>query len=292
MKESELVSKEVKTGHYFFLNPSASKNKELRIVFGGIETCTPTYTIQRDNFDFYSIEWIKQGKGSIQIEGETHTLTSGSLFIYGPNTKYKMNTDPKQVLQKYFITFSGSNAKDLLQKHNLKEGSIINTLPHPDLIHLWDKIIEEGNQIPNTQAICQSYLEIFLHKSRNMMQIDKPKDHQFEEYVSLRSYIEDNHLELTSVNEIAKNTKKTPFHICRLFKKYSKESAYNLLSRLKMNYAADLILSTDMRINEIAFQVKFEDPYHFSRVFKKIYGISPAKLKKHYNESHTSKLKG
>jgi len=45
--------------------------------------------------------------------------------------------------------------------------------------------------------------------------------------------------------------------------------------RLKLNKAASLLLTSSRPVHEVAAQVGFEDPYHFSRNFKKFHGLSP-----------------
>lgn len=45
--------------------------------------------------------------------------------------------------------------------------------------------------------------------------------------------------------------------------------------RLKMRYAVDLLNGTVPLIKQAATVIGFSDPYPFSRVFKKVYGISP-----------------
>ena len=45
--------------------------------------------------------------------------------------------------------------------------------------------------------------------------------------------------------------------------------------------ACQLLKSTNMKINQIALKLAFDDPYYFSRIFKKIVGVSP----KAYRES-------
>jgi AraC-like DNA-binding protein len=43
-----------------------------------------------------------------------------------------------------------------------------------------------------------------------------------------------------------------------------------------VNLAVDLLLGTDLLVKQVAERAGFEDPFHFSRVFKRIQGISPA----------------
>ena len=42
-----------------------------------------------------------------------------------------------------------------------------------------------------------------------------------------------------------------------------------------MSHAASLLLTTGNLVKNIAFELGFENPFHFSRAFKSVYGISP-----------------
>ncbi|MFX8441245.1 helix-turn-helix transcriptional regulator [Acinetobacter baumannii] len=50
--------------------------------------------------------------------------------------------------------------------------------------------------------------------------------------------------------------------------------------KLRMEESRRLILHSDLRRYEIADRVGYESPEHFSKIFKKYYGISPSELKK------------
>ncbi len=51
------------------------------------------------------------------------------------------------------------------------------------------------------------------------------------------------------------------------------------VDRLKLRRAAEMLAGTDMKISEIAETLGYLDPYHFSRRFKKIMGISPLRYR-------------
>lgn len=64
------------------------------------------------------------------------------------------------------------------------------------------------------------------------------------------------------------------------FKKWVGKSPVDYRNELRTTAAASLLSNTNLSISEIAAQVGFEDPYYFSRVFKKNIGISPAFYRK------------
>ena len=52
-------------------------------------------------------------------------------------------------------------------------------------------------------------------------------------------------------------------YVSLLFKRYTKETPYKMLSRLKVTYAANLILRVNLSVKQVGAQVGFDDPYHF-----------------------------
>ena len=48
--------------------------------------------------------------------------------------------------------------------------------------------------------------------------------------------------------------------------------------RLKMNVAAELMQKPEAMVKQVAEQVGFNDPFHFSRAFKSVFGLSPARF--------------
>ncbi|MCL6590600.1 MAG: response regulator [Firmicutes bacterium] len=64
-------------------------------------------------------------------------------------------------------------------------------------------------------------------------------------------------------------------HFSYLFAKTTGESFIDYLTRLRIEKAKELIGTTNLKIYEIALQVGYTSTEHFSRVFKKLTGISP-----------------
>ncbi|WP_270884970.1 helix-turn-helix transcriptional regulator [Paenibacillus aestuarii] len=73
----------------------------------------------------------------------------------------------------------------------------------------------------------------------------------------------------------------TESHLSKQFVKETGEHFIEHVTKLRINEAARLIES-DMRMYEIALKVGYENPEHFSRVFKKYRGMSPQKYRDAY----------
>ena len=62
----------------------------------------------------------------------------------------------------------------------------------------------------------------------------------------------------------------------RLFKRETGESLFQYLVRFRLEKAAGLLLQEDLPVREVAARVGIDDPFYFTRMFKKKYGVSPS----------------
>jgi AraC family transcriptional regulator of arabinose operon len=70
-------------------------------------------------------------------------------------------------------------------------------------------------------------------------------------------------------------------HFVRLFKEQTQYSPMNYFIRLKMQHACMLLSLSDKSVKEISYDVGYENPYYFSRLFKRVIGVSPSDYRDH-----------
>lgn len=69
-------------------------------------------------------------------------------------------------------------------------------------------------------------------------------------------------------------------HFSSTFQKKTGFSPLNYLTQLKVQEASQLLDFTDMKINQIALKLGFDDPFYFSRIFSKTMGKSPSEYRR------------
>ncbi|MBQ8358015.1 MAG: helix-turn-helix domain-containing protein [Clostridia bacterium] len=65
-----------------------------------------------------------------------------------------------------------------------------------------------------------------------------------------------------------------------LFKNWAGMSPVEYRNRIRMTSAATLLCNTDLTVREIAATVGFDDPFYFSRAFRRTFGIPPLQYRK------------
>ena len=65
----------------------------------------------------------------------------------------------------------------------------------------------------------------------------------------------------------------------RRIKEITGMKAVDFMKKIKLQYAARMLIHNDYTINEVAWRTGFSDPRYFSKCFSKEYGMVPSKFK-------------
>ena len=86
---------------------------------------------------------------------------------------------------------------------------------------------------------------------------------------------------LPTVNHMASQLQLSPKYLSDLLKQETGKTALELIHLYMISEAKNLLIGGDRSISEIAYQLGFENPPYFSRLFKKEVGMSPKEYKSH-----------
>ncbi|MDY0358061.1 MAG: AraC family transcriptional regulator, partial [Sedimentisphaerales bacterium] len=185
-------------------------------------------------------------------------------------------------LVKYFVDFTGPTAAKVLCDNDLAPGTAVQVASPDAVLRIFDDLIANGcSGTCHGPAICAKLVELLALKIAEAGLVDDPyRTAAFSTYQSCRQYIRDHFATLRTLEEIAESCHVDEAYLCRLFKRFDSQSPYQYLTQLKMAQAARALQRNDALIKQVAFELGFADPFHFSRAFKKVFGLSPAAFRK------------
>ncbi len=83
-----------------------------------------------------------------------------------------------------------------------------------------------------------------------------------------------------NAQDVVKNVNYSRTHFSRKFKEYMGTTLIQYLTEVKMAYAQELIMYSDMNITEISNTLGYQNVSSFNHVFKSTYSMSPMQFKK------------
>ena len=270
-------SPQVFSARRFYLDLNPAPDVPLAVVSGGLEQCTPDYSIHRSTFAFYSLEFVLRGQGRVKLRGRTYDLQPGTLFSYGPGVRHDIEAAGRDPMVKYFVDFSGPDAPPLLRTCQLAPGNISRVFLISEVQTFFDELIRSGIRgsrfAPDLCAGLLKCLALKIAESRSPL--SGAGNLSFATFQTCQQHIQEHFLELKTLAQIARQCHVHRVYLCRLFQRYNHQSPYQYLMRLKMNHAAERLRVPGAMVKQVAEQVGFADPFHFSRAFKAMLGLSP-----------------
>lgn len=134
------------------------------------------------------------------------------------------------------------------------------------------------HHIPDSQKSAFSALPLLSEKDPIVFYRDEartPLDHRACIVAEVQDYIRKNPSKKLSLNDVAAVFNFSPGYLSQLFSQNGETSFVEFVTETRIAAAKELMASTDLKIYEISEMMGFESAFYFSKVFKKIEGVSP-----------------
>jgi len=247
----------------------------MTVTSGGWERCRPDYEVCRSGVPSPIVEFVSRGAGVLVLAGKTYELRPGTIFVYGEGMFHRIQSSPDLTLEKYFVAFDGG--MELLRECQILPGAVLQAM-HPEQIQqVFDDLISHGlSDHANRTRMCQIALQYLIMKiADDAAPPGLASTAAVATYQRCRQFIEEHFLSVQTLEEVAAGCHLDRAYLCRLFKRFRRQSPFRYLQTLKMNRAVELIRNGNRSVKQAAQELGFSDPYNFSRAFKRIFGIAP-----------------
>ena len=101
-----------------------------------------------------------------------------------------------------------------------------------------------------------------------------------EEMEYARRYFNEHYNEPINIEEYAQSRGMSVSWFLRNFKQVTMKSPMQYILAIRINNAVSLLETTDYNVTEIATVIGYDNPLYFSRIFKKLRGMSPSDYRK------------
>ena len=223
------------------------------------------------------MEYVRSGKGYIEINDEKFVVNAGDTYLLYPETKEKYYSDKNEPFQKYWVNFVGSDIDRILDALNIKG---IHHFPKCNLMSYFIQLysLEESymNSLDFSYYAYSTIIFMLVEMKKSLIANKKGND-----IADRIKEIIDNHIsENIKVLDICDELKMCKSSIINIFKNKYHITPNKYKCIKKMDVAKNMLLNENISIKQISISLGFIDQYHFSNSFKKQFQMYPSEFRK------------
>jgi len=208
-----------------------------------------------------------------------HTVPPSSLIIWEPGKRHFYG-NTEQVWDHSWIHCEGPFLARALRTVRLPRNRV---LPIPDPLILEKALAELHAELTLHRrpdpAILQNTFEIFLRSLARCQRAPDAPAPVPARFLAVKAWIDFHYDRPVTLAALAQQAHLSVPHFCNEFKRYFGVPAIDYLIRIRLQAAVHHLGDCNRSITEVARLAGYENLFHFSRLFKQRFGVSPRAMR-------------
>lgn len=248
----------------------------IKIKLVGETHCDKTFQIKRQNSDLNALEFIVDGKGTLDIDNQHLEPQKNDIFLLKVGSNHYYKSDAEEPWHKLWIVFTGDFADSLINCYLPKD---IYLFKNCEAIKKhFEEIVNISKQdVPYDIMVSKTTINlmyIFMYIRNRVMTENTDLPDVIKKKLDEAVESEFNLDKLCSGINYSKN------YIINVFKQKYKITPYRYFLERKIDSAKSYLTHTNASIGTIAKILNYADQQYFSSSFKKAVGCSPLEYRK------------
>lgn len=217
------------------------------------------------------------GKGHLETAHWNGVVSAGEVVLLPSGVSHRYWADREDPWSVYWCHFSGPLARHYIEHMDYKEHTPVAAIGHsPVLIAQFREALNAASNAFNTVALvyaANAIKQILTHIAHLLD--DAAKRRGGVDLDSMQTLMLQNLDKPLSLDYLARQANLSKYHFSKKYKQQTGYAPIHHFLKMKVEYACYLLETSDSSVQEIAAKVGYEDALYFSRLFKKVMGVSP-----------------
>ena len=253
----------------------------------GISYCDGTYRMKRQDSAETVIEYVVEGRGYLNVNGENYAATAGDVYILRKKTTHTYWSDARYPWVKIFFNIRGSLAERILDEYQLGgTGRVVLGADglEQDFRDMLGSLMDSTvGQTERFDKATVDFLRIIIKLTNMQRAAGMHKDDLMsveKEMNTLIEYITMNPRRIVSNQELADVIFRSKDYVIKRFFANFGVTPYDYQIQQKIFSAKNMLANMNLSVKEIADSLGYDDQHYFSYMFKKRCGMSPTQYRK------------
>jgi len=250
------------------------------VLLSGMSDIRPPYDIRRPDPPFHSLNVTIAGKGVFESDHGTAAFTTGDTWIVPAHTPCT-----------YQVPEGGHWQIVWFHLHDIDRWASIRGNAPNNVDCYWSTLLASAmngyvseclQRQPGSATVALHFAEIIAtYLDRILLSQSSPEFFRVQNQLARLWEAVNNELNHPwTVAELCDLLHVSPSKLQRLVQEYYDASPMEMVTRLRMDRAEELLRFTDCTLNDIAEQLGYQTPFALSKAFKRTKGCSPRSYRK------------
>ncbi|WMJ87014.1 helix-turn-helix domain-containing protein [Anaerocolumna sp. MB42-C2] len=230
--------------------------------------------------------YVCNGTGSFKIKNRKYSVRKGMLLYINHDVPYSIEMDTAVPAGFLTVHFSYAKVRFNNGKWDIKDQIPLPAWPSAQELketylieEHFQKLVNCWNEkLPGYEFTARTMLQqllILIIQNLNK----KPQNYAMILKVEkMIQYMNQNINCKITIPELSKLVQMTPAYMSRAFKEITGYSIIEYFNRLKIDKSKELLIEGNKKVKEVSQLLGFADEFYFSRMFKKLEGITPSEF--------------
>jgi AraC family transcriptional regulator of arabinose operon len=236
------------------------------------------HRMQRPRHDDNLLLYCVDGRGQLETQGHDYTIGSGDLMLLPQGLSHNYAASRNDPWSIYWVHFQGVSTRVFIDYLGYREGRpVVNAGVSPALLASFNSLLAVRRTGYSSSAFVNAanqlrhlFTQFAMETSRTRAQRQGTLDLD-----SIQAYMQDNIHQQLELEDLAAVAHLSKFHFSNRYKALTGYSPIKHFLHMKIEYACQLLDSSELSVKGIAAELGYPDPLYFSRLFSKTMGMSP-----------------
>lgn len=237
--------------------------------------------VERANFQALAVVFLRQGKGTVTVNGRSFAVKKGDVFFLPKNRSHSYTTDKSDPWIADWFVAEGELAHKMLELYLPKNCYLVENFNAEYLFSgirdLYDSYCDKIELFVKytTLLYCSFVVDINTFLSGDSDNVA----------YKVKYYIDYNSHENVSVKTVADKLHYSVNYIIRSFKKEFGMTPAQYYIKRKIELAEMYLRTNDETISEISDKLHFVDQHYFANAFKRQTGMTPSRYRAQFKNN-------
>lgn len=222
------------------------------------------------------------GQGILQVDGHEQSIDAGDLVLLPNGVAHQYQADPAQPWSIYWVHLGGHDVAQFFDEIAGQPGHYkVHIGVHSRLAETFQALLVAATRVQPEHLVYAANLLRSLLAFAALMRHQHLARHATLDVTRVNSYLQTALDRRLSLDELVDATSTlSRYHFIREYKRQTGQTPMQAFQRIKVSHACYLLDITEESVVQVAARLGYDDPYYFSRLFKKQMGVSPQQYRR------------